>query len=188
MKKPTELARLCRRKLGSAGGLTLVELLITVVLVSIAGGIIVATVDLASKQLRTRAQESDAQLLCSALSLFMQNELTYAGDVKLEGGKVTFTDNANGLGKNCTFETNGDGHVVMLYSGGSYDPVGAGDYGGESAHKEFKAEQTVEPDDGGDANNGERLKVNVKVRDAKTDAILAESTFRVKPIAPGSGW
>ncbi|MBO4914814.1 MAG: type II secretion system protein [Oscillospiraceae bacterium] len=172
------------RKLKAQGGFTMVELLVTVILITIVGGVITATVNIATQSLKNGSQESDAQLLCSALSVFMQDELTYAGKVNATSGKtVEFTDNARGLGKKCSFRTNGDGHLVMTYykSGTieEYDPVGAGDYGGKTAHKSFRAVQEV-------TIEGKLLKVYVAVIDANSGIEIAENTFYVKPVAPGS--
>ncbi len=134
------------------GGFTMVELLVTVVLVAIIGSIITLSVTLALRQFRARTQDSDAQLLCSALALFVQDELTYAGNIVTtevtdEGGATrnevkSFTDHARDLGAECSFKvTNGqlrlqftknkivvgegEGAALLNY----YDPIGKGAYG-----------------------------------------------------------
>ena len=167
-----------RRKMDSQSGLTLVELLITILLITLAGGVIVATIDLATKQFQELTQDSDAQLLCSALSLYVQNELTYAGDVRTVNGQVTFTDHARNLGTGCYFDTK-DGRLVVHYGGSEYEAVGTGTYGGTRSHKKLAETHTV-------TYEGGVATVTIEVRAAGETRVLASNTFLVRPIAPGT--
>lgn len=162
------------KKLCAQGGLTILELLITLFLVTLAGGIIAATVDLSTRQFNDRTQDADAQLLCSALSLFVQNELIYAEDIASDAGTVKFTDHVYALGSGCSFDVNTDGRLVLNYSGNSYEAVGAGSYKGRKALKVTGL--TIAP-------SGDTVQVTIVVSDKKGTE-LATSSFTVKPIAP----
>ncbi|MBE6910469.1 MAG: type II secretion system protein [Ruminococcaceae bacterium] len=94
-------ASLSARKLRSRGGFTLAEMMAVVLLISLVGVVVISTVDIASKEFRVTTQDSDAQLLCSSLSLFVQNELTYASDYDNSTG--TFTERVQGFGSGCSF-------------------------------------------------------------------------------------
>ena len=62
----------------------------------------------------TRA--SEAQLLCSALTSSIQNELTYAKDVKVSGGKLTtYFSSARKMGPGCTIIV--DGGEIKISNG-----------------------------------------------------------------------
>ncbi|MBQ9460161.1 MAG: prepilin-type N-terminal cleavage/methylation domain-containing protein [Oscillospiraceae bacterium] len=172
--RKTELCRNAQKKLRSAGGFTLVELIVVVVIVTIAGGVIAATVDLAVGHYDRLMQQSDAQLLCSSVSLFVQKELTYAGNVQVAGDSVTFTDHANDLGKGCVLAA-ADGKIKVSYSGGSFSPIGDGAYGG--ARKQLTVDSAFEE------KENDCVEVVIKVN-GKSGATLAENTFRVKPVAP----
>lgn len=168
MRKTAEAAA---RKLRAKGGLTVLELLVTVLLVTLIGGIITATVDLAAKQFRDRTLESDAQLLCSALSLFVQSELTYAGDMEI-GDSPAFTDHTHNLGPGCSFAIN-EGRLVLQYPGGSYELVGTGSYRGRN--KALTAEQSIYFDG---------AKAVVKIDILSDGKSLASNEFKVQPVAP----
>lgn len=177
MRSSIDVSARAGRRLRSQSGLTLVELLITMFLIAIAGAIITATVTQASRQFRQRSQDSDAQLLCSSLSLFVQNELTYAGDISGSGESLTFTDHALNLGKGCAFVINADGRLVVTYAGGkTYEAVGGGAYKGS---KQLRAEQEIAYA-GGKAS----VKISVYGKVDGADALLAENEFSVRPIAP----
>lgn len=166
-----------RRKMREQGGLTVLELLVTVLLVTLVGGIIAATVDLAAGQFRDRTQEADAQLLCSALSLFVQSELTYAGDVEMTGGTLTFTDRTHKFGPGCSFAVSDEGHLVLQYPGGSYEIVGAGSYQGR---KTLKVQPSIK------LSGKDKIAVTIAVADANAPGgkPLAECSFQVKAVAP----
>lgn len=181
------------RRLRAQSGLTMLELLITIVLITLAGGVIVATSDIAVRQFREQTQSADAQLLCSSLSLFVQKEATYAGSLRMDGGTLKFTDHVHDLGPGCSLvcveeaenaesgrpELNeaAEGRLALKYDDGAYyEAVGTGAY--TSRHKELKAKLTTLSYAGG------RVQIKIEVLDGKTGNTLAESSFSVKPIAP----
>lgn len=177
------LIRRARRKLRSHRGFTLAEMLVVVLLVLLVSGIVASTVQLAAKHFRARTQEADAQLLCSALSLFVQNELTYAGEIKTGENNelVSFTDHVQGFGTDCSFvsaDGNGgeapEGRLAIKYNGGDYfEAASAGSYTGHKALRE-RHEITYE---NGQAN------VTIEILDENRHPITANS-FAVRPLAP----
>jgi type II secretory pathway pseudopilin PulG len=182
-KNTTALRAKALKKLRSNGAFTMVELLIVIVIMTIAGIIITGTVDLALKHYDRLMQESDAQLLCSSASVFVQNELTYAGKVTVatDNKSVSFVDHANDLGNNCTLTTTADGKILVNYTAEgaakTYSPIGEGSYGGDGQHKSL----TVTPEfrDVGNGVIGVTITVN-----GRNGVQLTENTFRVKPVAP----
>jgi prepilin-type N-terminal cleavage/methylation domain-containing protein len=168
-----------RKKLRAQCGLTLVEMLITILLMSIAGGIIASVIDLAVKHYDKLMKQSDAQLLCSAVSVFVQNELTYASDIDVDDSKVTFTDHANDLGSGCELAADTNGHMVVKYSGG-VKSIGDGAYGGDASSKDFKAVPEF-------SRSGDYIIVTIKIN-GKVNGVdgttITENTFSIKPVAP----
>lgn len=178
----TRMARRAAEKLRGHGGLTLVELMITVVLVAIIGGIVTVSITLALNHFRARTQDSDAQLLCSALALFVEDELTYASNIQAkvaEDGSGrneidSFTDHARDLGSKCRFLVDDTtGHLVLSYGGidtNIYEPVGAGAYGGSV---------TVPPEVEGGAPGTKVVSGNKSLTAGITTDCLADGKVRV---------
>ncbi len=155
-------------------------MLVAMLLMLLAGGIVTATIQLAARQYRARTQEADAQLLCSALSLFVQNELTYAGDLVsgTENQLAGFTDHVQGFGKNCAFVITDEGHLAVEYGGNRFEAVGKGAYGGRDT---LRVERSIICDDPDDIR---QVSVTIQVFDEDGAKPLAENVFSVRPLAP----
>lgn len=166
-------------------------MLAVVLLILLTSGILASTIRLATQQLRTRTQEADAQLLCSALSLFVQTELTYAEHLDQSGGALRFTDHVQGFGTGCAFvslDADGNptaedvgGRLAVEYlrsEGGSgtakyFEAAGAGAYGGG---KNLREQHTISYDDA-------RQQVNVTIRVLNDRGVeLAKNEFAVRPL------
>lgn len=166
-----------KKKLRARGGFTLAETLIVVLLIVLTSGILASTIQLAAQQFRARTQETDAQLLCSSLSLFVQNELTYAGNLAQSGDTLRFTDHLRGFGSGCAFVTTESGRLALEYGAASrFEVVNEGAYGGR---KELREEHTIVYD------GAKQVNVTLRVLN-KNGVELAKNVFAVRPIAPSS--
>ncbi|MBE6069662.1 MAG: type II secretion system protein [Clostridium lundense] len=176
------------RKFAARSGFTLVEMLAVILLLSLASAVVVSTVDLAARQFRLRTQDSDAQLLCSSLSLFVQNELTFASNIQAKAGEdnVTFDEHVYGLGSNCSFSTTADsvedptktGGKLVLFDGGTTQIKAVNDASYEG-RKKLQESHTIKWD-------GQLATVTISIYEGSPDDdnLLAENKFKVKPIAP----
>ncbi len=188
-------AAYARRKLRSRAGFTLAETLVVVLMALLTSGIVASTVHLAATHFRARTQEADAQLLCSSLSLFVQNELTYAGELKTTGADYqleSFTDHVQGFGANCSFVDN-EGRLAVRYNGGDlFEATGAGAYKGSKTlteqcrifYNDTPSDITV------DLSSTEQRElaagtaaVCIEIRD-ENGRPIAVNSFAVRPLAP----
>jgi type II secretory pathway pseudopilin PulG len=98
-------------KLRSCKGFSLAELLLATIIMLLATSVLTGTISLALSNYRKASQASNAQLLCSTLSVYVQNELSYAsvtldkdGNIKTgNGGAVQFTSGAHNFGPDAYF-------------------------------------------------------------------------------------
>lgn len=67
-----------KAKLRSAGGFTLAELLLSVLIMLLATSLLTETIQVATRHFFESRQESGAQLLCSSLATFLEDELSFA--------------------------------------------------------------------------------------------------------------
>ncbi len=92
-------------------GLTLIELLVTVVLLILVTGIISLAIDLGVRSFNKSNQKAEGQILCAALVTAVKNELRYAKNI--EGTKLSDLNffSTNLSLKNCSFSiTDKDGN------------------------------------------------------------------------------
>ena len=95
-----------KTKLSEGKGFTFAELLFSILILMLSTTIIIQCFNLGLKNIVRETRASEAQLLCSALTSSIQNELTYARDVKLttdEDGKKyldTYFSSARRMGAN----------------------------------------------------------------------------------------
>ena len=71
-----------RQRLRSSGGFSFAELLVCVLILLLASGLIVQTLDLGIEHLKARTRETEAALLCNTLALAVQDELGWAGSIE----------------------------------------------------------------------------------------------------------
>ena len=83
-------------------GFSLVELLFSILILMLSTTVIIQCFNLGIGNFVKVTQASEAQLLCSSLSTAIQNELTYAQDVRVEGDKITYFSNARRMGDYCS--------------------------------------------------------------------------------------
>ncbi|MBE5842578.1 MAG: hypothetical protein E7302_00205 [Butyrivibrio sp.] len=78
-----------RRKLHSCKAFSLVELLFSILILMLSTTVIIQCFNLGVGNFVRETRASEAQLLCSALATSIQNELSYAQDIKIDGsGKL----------------------------------------------------------------------------------------------------
>ncbi|NLB08173.1 MAG: hypothetical protein GX832_00600 [Clostridiales bacterium] len=111
-------------------GVTLIELLVTVVLLILVTGIISLAIDLGVRSFNKSNREAEGQILCATLVTAVKNELRYAKNI--EGTNLSdlkFFSTNHSL-KNCSFsitDENGDpaesGFITLSTPEGKYDLV-----------------------------------------------------------------
>ena len=113
IKKSPKIRTPAGRKLRSRGGFTIGEMLVCVLILLLCTGVISSTMALAANQFKARTRESEARLLCNALSLAVQDQLLYARSVTpvpsaTSTGDVTLTSFVSGAegmkGVTCSFK------------------------------------------------------------------------------------
>ena len=67
-----------RNRLRKCGGFSLTELLVATLIMLLATVLVTRTLSMAVRQLYIQTQESEAQLLCSSLSTYLESELSFA--------------------------------------------------------------------------------------------------------------
>ncbi len=82
------------KKLKQNKGFSLAELLVATLILLLTSGMLVVCIQLGIKQLYKNTQDSEAQMLCTTLSTAIQDELTYASDIRVSnttaGNTITF--------------------------------------------------------------------------------------------------
>ena len=183
-------------KLRGKRGFTFAELLFSVLILALSTTIIIQCFSLGFGNVVKETRASEAQLLCSALSSSLQNELTYARDIKITGGNLdTYFSSSRkmGAGSQIVVE-NGE---IKILSGSTYYPlVSKSNYTadnrvgvGSSGYflKAYLKEDGIQWDDSAkvfrvtlwvdDANK------SGLTADAAKDGALAYSEFSVRPLA-----
>lgn len=187
MKCLERLRRAARRKLGSKGGFSLGEMLLCCVILLLTAALITDTLDLGVRQFKARSRDSEAQILCNAISLAVRDQLACVSRVTKSGDNPSFYTNANGLGfVECRIGVDDDGKAVLKYT----DDTGtAKNYKllSDSAYAAYgdglKAEIGVEAESGA-------FSVTVTVKNEKDSGARSEVTnsFTVEPILASVQW
>ena len=72
-----------KKKLKQNKGFSFAELLVATIILLLTSGMLVVCIQLGIKQLYKNTQDSEAQMLCTTLSTAIQDELTYASDIRV---------------------------------------------------------------------------------------------------------
>ncbi len=185
-----------KKKLLKRGGFTFAELLFSVLILMLSTTIIIQCFNLGLGNVVKETRASEAQLLCSALTSSIQNELTYARDITITDGKLdTYFSSSRRMGTDSRLIlVNGE---LKIQSGSDIYPLvaGANYYADNRAGvnssgyflKAYLRDGSIQWD-----STNEVFKVTLWVDDAtkseltadaaKTGA-LAYSEFSVKPLA-----
>ena len=100
------LVRKIKTKLSKSRGFTLVELLFSIIILMLSTTVILQCFNLGLGNVIKETRASEAQLLCSALTSSLQNELTYARDIKITDGMLdTYFSSSRRMGENSRIDS-----------------------------------------------------------------------------------
>ena len=113
--------RRLRKRIKRSKGFTLVEVLFSILILMLSTTVILQCFNLGMGHFISQTRSSEAQLLCSALTSSLQNELTYARDIKITDGKLdTYFSSSRRMGEGSQIVVeNGE---VKIKIKGSTDP------------------------------------------------------------------
>lgn len=156
--------------------MSLAEVLIAVLLLTLATTIAAECVRLGTSLFHREMRVSQAQMLMDSLTVSIQDELRYAtgieGTAGTDGTMASFTySSRNRAGvKGCSLE-NKDGHIVLHSpesSGTDYELVSTSYYKGVSAELTSKAW------------DGESFEIAIAIKDSVTHNVITSKEFTVK--------
>jgi type II secretory pathway pseudopilin PulG len=115
------LIKRLRKRIKRSKGFTLVEVLFSILILMLSTTVILQCFNLGMGHFISQTRSSEAQLLCSALTSSLQNELTYARDIKITDGKLdTYFSSSRRMGEGSQIIVeNGE---VKIKIKGSTDP------------------------------------------------------------------
>lgn len=125
-------------KLKGKRGMTFVEVLAAVAILSLLGLMIQTGISLALHSYDTMTQDAQTQLLLSTVADVISDELRFARDVRVEakdpadassGEIVRYTSST--YGKNTSLAVNSDGHLCAVADGVEKNMIATGVYGTE---------------------------------------------------------
>ncbi len=196
------LVEKCKTKLSKSKGFTLVELLFSIIILMLSTTVILQCFNLGLGNVIRETRASEAQLLCSALTSSLQNELTYARDIKVTDGKLdTYFSSSRRMGDNSQiYVDNGEikikikgstnpKDVYPLVASSNYTAQNRAGVSGEGYFlKAYLKENAIYYDSEKNVFNviiwvDDANKAALSADEAKNKA-LAYSQFSVKPLAP----
>ena len=189
-------AKKLKTKLSGKKGFTLVEVLFSVMILMLSTSIMIQCFALGMGHIVRETRASEAQLLCSSLTSSLQNELTYARDLKVTDGKLdTYFSSSRGMGAGCSIVID-NGEVKITNATTEYPLVSSANYkaanrvGVSSGNEYFLQASFKDNAITWDSTNGVfvvTLWVDDALHpvgaDAARDKALAYSKFSVKPLA-----
>lgn len=109
---------LIRKKLHKGSGFSLVEMLFTILILMLSTTIIIQCFGLGTGNFVRETRASEAQLLCSSLTASIQNELTFAQDIELDGNTLkSYFSSSRRMGEKCSIAVDDKGEVVINKKG-----------------------------------------------------------------------
>ncbi len=105
------------KRLKNRAGLTLTEMLVTVLILTIFSSAVLTGMTTALSVRRDNIMANDAEIIASMTVTYITNELRTASDIKVEGDSVTYQSNESGF-KNVTLKLDG-GQLVMVVKDGN---------------------------------------------------------------------
>ena len=203
------LKRQISKKISNRSGFSLSEVLLATLIMLFATTIITQTMSLALGQFRKTTQFSNAQLLCSAISAYVEGELSYATVTK-EGsgirsidGATVFSSEVHNFGPDAYFTIlDDDGNKIGVVNGSSnatgiiaetstvFEKQNNGNSDNENFYKIVNTKAYIAKENdplglkaGMTINlEGETLLVHIWVQDRKDSNILAENNLRIVPL------
>lgn len=169
------------KKTNSQKGFTLLELLVTIVVMLMVTAIIILCVQLSTKYYKQSVKQSESNTICGELSAAIQEELQYATKIQpvdasavdAEGYYTGFTyySRARQHGSNSAIVCD-DGKIYVQKGGNNYGIVGS-----ETYTYDLKADLQCRWHPNG------YFRVELKIMSEGT--VLAEETFKVYPLNEG---
>ncbi|MGI6072141.1 MAG: type II secretion system protein [Lachnospiraceae bacterium] len=113
-------------------GLTLIELLVTIVLLIIVTGIISLAIDFGVRSFNKSNREAEGQILCATLATSVKDELRYAKNIEGTDLDTLSFFSTNISSKNCSFAVTdeggtpvgtGSGYIMLSTPTGNYDLI-----------------------------------------------------------------
>ena len=193
-------AKYLKKKLSHSKGFSLVEMLFSILILMLSTTVIIQCFNLGVGNMVKETRASEAELLCSALTSSLQNELTYAQNIKIKDGKLdTYFSASRRMGEGSRIvldegmliiKTNDDKYPLVASS--NYTSVNRAGVGGTNTYflKAYLYDNSIQWD-----SDNNVFKVELWVDDAtKTSPVtelteqtkkqvLAYSEFSVKPLA-----
>ena len=171
-----------KKKLRGTRGISISEMLLCTLIVLLTMGLVGNTFTLGVQQVKARALDSKAEVLCSSLSQIVIDQLSYAITAKFDDTDdklISFTSSASGLNTvPCRFTINDNGQLMLTYSddnGSDHDRRAVSSANYTSRDGELKSEIAVSK-----SKSSGQFHVNIKVKAAgKTSA---ENDFYVTPL------
>ena len=169
------------KKVYNQKGVTLIEMLVTVIVMLLVSEIILLCIQLSTKYYKESVKSSESQTICGSLSLAIQEELQYAtkiqptanGALDEDGNYQGFTyySRARQHGSNCSLVCD-DGKIYVRKSGNDYALLGA-----KTNSYDLQADMKCRWNPGG------FFSVDLKIMDGEKE--LAGETFFVYPLNEG---
>lgn len=169
-------------KLKSKKAMTLSEVLITVLLLTLATGIIAACISLGVRLFIKEKRVSQAQMLLDALTVSVQDELRYATGIQSVSGGTWFTySSRNRAGsKDCSFlnqraDDKEEQHVVIMDGTNQFELVSGELYRGLDA--------TIRKDeDASKAWDGELFYLQIDIKVKGSEELVTQKKFTIEPL------
>ena len=173
--------KLFLKKIKSKAGFSLVEMLFSILILMLSTSVIIQCFGLGMGNFIKVTRSSEGQLLCTALTSSIQNELTYAKDIDGSGTSFTYFSMARKLGEECSIVVENNEVVIKSAAGTTYPMVSKASYTG-SNRKGYSAEYFLIPDlEISWDDSSRKFHVNLTIND-KDGNEQANSEFYVTPI------
>ncbi len=167
------------------GGFTMLEMLMSVLIMLAATGLIVSCVQIGNRKYKESTMISEAQLLAAELSIVIQDELTYATDLAEDNGEVTYTSYRYGKDSKIRVPSAGEnaGRVVVVNGADEeYALANPGLYTmGDTGIDRVSAEVDISRGEGDRARVTVAIYGNVEGNRTK----IAESDYQVRVLSGG---
>ena len=135
-----KIKKLISVKLKDRRGISLAELLVTIIFCLMTFALVCTAMQAASRSLKKSTMQSESELLCSTLTISIEDVLRYAGSGSVENASgqesgiivdgstsigdpsgIRFFSRSRGVGNGAYLQNSNDGHIILKYQpeGGS---------------------------------------------------------------------
>ena len=177
----TDMVNKATEKIKSQSAMSLTEVLVAVLLLSLATGIIAVCFSLSTKLFIREKRVSQSQMLLDALTVSVQDELRYATSIQedSEGSWFSYCSRNRAGQKNCRLVSKADEskeqHIMIDGGTGKYELVSDEFYQGLDAY--------IERDpDAAKTWDGQFFHLRIEIKVKGTDECVASKTFEVEAL------